>query len=113
MRLLLTILSSFLVVGSFAQEADTTINRDKSPRNVSFITKIDLQHATKDGIYLNGYVVNLPYERARSLNGKTVRIKGEVTIVKGNKHYTDGAVRQGRQEDSRHILKPKIRIVRE
>jgi hypothetical protein len=113
MRLLFTGLALFLVVYSFSQGADTTINLDKTPRNVSFIAKIDLQQATKDGMYLNGYVVNLPYEKAKTLNGKTVRIKGKVTIIKGNKHYTDGQIRQGRQEDSKHILKPKIKIVRD
>jgi len=110
MRLLFTGFSLLLGVYSFSQ-ADTVLNRDKTPRTVSFITKIDIQQATKDGIYLNGYVVNLPYEKAKALNGKTVRVKGKVTVVKGLKHYTDSEIRQGRQEDSMHILKPKIKIV--
>lgn len=109
MRLLFMGLALLLGISSFSQGADATI--DKTPRNVRFTAKIDLQQATKDGIYLNGFVVNIPYEKARALNGKTVRIKGKVTIVKGNNHYTDGEIRQGRQEDSKHLLKPKIKIV--
>lgn len=87
------------------QAQDTTNN------NVSFVTKINIQQATKDGIYLNGYVVNIPYDKLQKINGKTVRISGKVTIVKGLKHYNDGVERQGREEDTKHILKPKIKIV--
>jgi hypothetical protein len=76
----------------------------------SFVAKIDIKQATKDGIYLNGYVVNIPYARLTELNGKIVRISGKVTIVRGNKHYADSIIRQGREEDTRHILKPKIQL---
>ena len=90
---------------SLLQAQDTTNSK------VSFVTKIDIQQATKDGIYLNGYVVNIPYDKLQKLNGKTVRISGKVTIVQGLKHYNDGIVRQGREEDTKHILKPKIKVV--
>lgn len=99
--LLLTLLTQYLSL----QAQDTTNNK------VSFVTKINIQQATKDGIYLNGYVINIPYDKLQKLNGKTVRISGKVTIVKGLKHYNDGAERQGREEDTKHILKPKIKIV--
>jgi hypothetical protein len=85
--------------------------QDTANSQVSFVTKIDIQQATKDGIYLNGYVVNIPYDKLQKLNGKTVRICGKVTIVQGLKHYNDGIVRQGREEDTKHILKPKIKVV--
>jgi hypothetical protein len=98
---ILTLLTQY----SLLQAQDTTNSK------VSFVTKIDIQQATKDGIYLNDYVVNIPYDRLQKLNGKTVRISGKVTIVKGLKHYNDGIVRQGREEDIKHILKPKIKIV--
>jgi hypothetical protein len=103
LRLLL--LLSLVTHGSLLQGQDTT------NKKVSFATNIDIKQATKDGIYLNGYVVNIPYDKLTELNGKTVRISGKVTIVKGLKHYTDGEIRQGRQEDTKHILKPKIKIV--
>jgi len=85
--------------------------QDKTNSKVSFVTKIDIRQATKDGIYLNGYFANIPYDELQKLNGKTVRISGKVTIVKGLKHYNDGIVRQGREEDTKHIFKPKIKIV--
>jgi hypothetical protein len=80
--------------------------QDKKSNRASFVTKIDINQATKDGIYLNGYVVNIP-----KLNGKKVRVSGKVTVVKGLKHYNDGQERQGREEDTKHILRPKIKIV--
>jgi hypothetical protein len=86
-------------------------NSDVKGNKVRFTTIIDIKEATKDGIYLNGYVVDIPYEKMKALNGKKVRISGKVTIVKGNKHYTDGEIRQGREEDTKHILKPKIKII--
>lgn len=95
-----------LLTHSFLSQAQDTTNS-----KVSFITRVDIQHATKDGIYLNGYVVNIPYDKLMKLNGKIVRIKGRVTIVKGLKHYNDGVIRQGRHEDTKHILKPKVKIV--
>lgn len=85
--------------------------QDTANSKVSFVTKIDIQQATKDGIYLNGYVVNIPYDKLQKLNGKTVRIRGKVTIVQGLKNYNDVIVRQGREEDTKHILKPKIKVV--
>ena len=85
--------------------------QDKKSDKVSFVTKIDIRQATKDGIYLNGYVVNIPYDKLMKLNGKKVRISGKVTIVKGLNQYNDGVTRQGREEDTKHIEKPKIKIV--
>lgn len=85
--------------------------QDKKSNSVSFLTKIDIAQATKDGIYLNGYVVNISYDKLMKLNGKKVRISGKVTIIKGLEHYNDREVRQGREEDTKHILKPKIKIV--
>lgn len=99
--LLLTLLTQY----SSLQAQETTKSKAR------FVTKIDIQKATKDGIYLNGYVVNIPYEKLQELNGKTVRICGKVKIVKGLKHYTDGEIRQGREGDTKHILKPKIKII--
>lgn len=101
----LFLLLSLVTHGSLLQGQDTT------NKKVSFVTNIDIKKATKDGIYLNGYVVNIPYDKLTELNGKTVRISGKVTIVKGLKHYTDGEIRQGRQEDTKHIIKPKIKII--
>lgn len=104
----LFLLISFLAQFCILQGQDSLKN--KKANKVSFLVKIDIKQATKDGIYLNGYVVDIPYARLTELNGKTVRISGKVTIVRGNKHYADSILRQGREEDTRHILKPKIQI---
>jgi hypothetical protein len=106
MKILRLLFVFTLLTHSFILQAqDTTSNR------ANFVTKIDIQQATKDGIYLQGYVVNIPYDKLMKLNGKKVRISGKVTIVKGLKHYNDGIERQGREDDTKHILKPKIEII--
>lgn len=79
---------------------------------VSFVTILDIANATKDGIYLNRYVVNIPYEKARKLNGKRIRVTGKVTIVKGIKNSPFQAVEQGREVDTKHIESPTIKILK-
>jgi len=78
----------------------------------NFVTRLDFAKATKDGIYLNGYVVNIPYEKARSLNGKKIRVNGKVTIVKGLKKRPKQTLQQGREEDTRYIESPRIEILK-
>ncbi len=104
---LLTLLTNY----SLLQGQDTLKITDTESNKASFVTTIDIKNATKDGIYLNGYVVNIPYDKLIKLNGKRVQISGKVTIVRGLKHYNDGVVRQGREEDTKHILKPKIKLL--
>ncbi len=107
LSLLLTLLANYC----FLQAQDTLHAADKERRKVSFITTIDIKNATKDGIYLNGYVVNIPYEKLTELNGRKVRISGKVTIVKGLMDNNDKEVKQGRENDTMHILKPKIKVL--
>ena len=84
MKHLSTILFSFFYFISFAQTKDTlTKHTNKTPNIVTFITKFDIAKATKDGFYLNGYVVNIGYEQAKKLSSKKIRVTGKVTIVKG------------------------------
>lgn len=85
--------------------------QDKGSDSVSFITIIDIKKATKNGIFLNEYVVNIPYHKLLRLNGKKVCISGKVTIEKGLSNYHDGVARQGREKDTKHILRPKMVIV--
>lgn len=68
-----------------------------------------MANATKDGMYMNGYVVNIDYEQASKLNGKTIRVTGKVTIVKGLDPKDE--VKQGRSADTKHIRSPKIKIL--
>ena len=95
-------------IGIISTGSYASLNRKKD--NVAnFITTIDIKNATKDGIYLNGYVVNIPYKEQKKLNGKKVFISGKVTIVKGLENNNDGIIRQGRKGDTKHILKPIIK----
>jgi hypothetical protein len=87
-------------------------NKTKSSKSVSFIAKIDTLLATKDGIYLNGYVVNINRERIWELNGKTIQVEGKVTIIKAIKPNNGGEVEQGRSVDTKHIISPKITILK-
>ena len=98
---------------AFVKGQDSSTTTVKENEKVSFLTQIDINHATKDGIYLNGYVVSIPYERINELNGKTVRISGKVTIVKGISDDAGGQAKQGRQDDTKHILRPRIRIIKD
>ena len=88
------------------------IHKVKSKKSVSFIAKIDTLQATKEGIYLNEYVVNISHNRIRELNGKTVQIKGRVTIIKAIKPYNGGEVEQGRLVDTKYIDSPEIKILK-
>lgn len=74
----------FMIVIAIA--CSTKMNKNQTINGneyANFITVINKNNATKDGIYLNGYVVSLDYFEINKLNGKKVKIKGEVTIVKG------------------------------
>ena len=93
---------------------------NKQPANgtgkVSFITTLDIANATKDGIYLNGYVVNLDYEKAKMLDGKKIKVKGRARMIRGLKNRPGydpekTGYLQGRNEDYKYIRSPKIRII--
>jgi hypothetical protein len=74
----------------------------------SFTATVNIHNATKDGIYINGYVVNIDYPTAKSLNGKKVKISGKVTVVKAAQNTP---VEQGRAKDTKHIEHPLVTIV--
>ena len=95
-------------IGIISTGSYASLNRKKD-KVANFITTIDIKNATKDGIYLNGYVVNIPYNELKKLNGKKVFISGNVTIVKGLENNNDGIIRQGRKGNTKHILKPTIK----
>jgi hypothetical protein len=112
MRLLICFLFLFFSFSCFSQEKE---NLDKSLNKksdtVSFVAIINIKYATKDGVYLNGYVVNMGYEEAKRLQSKKVRITGKVTIKKGLKNLNSTEIQQGREEDTKYIETPKIEIV--
>ena len=107
----ITLLVSTACFAQGAESVNTADKPNKKSKKVSFVTKIDINNATKDGIYLEGYVVNIDYEKAKELDGKSVRISGKVTIVKGIQQDSSGVVAQGRQHDTRYILRPKIEVI--
>lgn len=113
MRLLFIFLFFFSSLYSFSQEknaADSgTISKSKL---VSFVTVLDIANATKEGIYLNGYVVNISYEKAKQLNGKKIRVTGKVSIIKGVNNKPDEEMQQGREGDTMYIEFPKIKIIK-
>ena len=119
MRYTLILFFIFFNLISFSPVADTLTSRsNKQSERVSFIGKIDIANATKDGIYLNGYIVNLDYQQAEKLNGKTIRVKGKVTIVKGLNNQPkefdkngQQVIKGGRNEDAKHIFSPKIKVI--
>lgn len=120
MKYTLTILCVIFHLLSYSQQVDPSNDRYKAAKKVSFITKVDIANLTKDGIYMNGYVVNMDSEEARKLNGKLIRVTGKVKIVKGldsqPKQFNENGqeiIKQGRSEDTRHIFSPKIKIIGE
>ena len=98
-------------------------NTKKSELNknvISFIDTVDIKNATKDGIYMDEYVVNLNYNDIKKLNGKKVKVSGKIWIEGGlenvPKEYDGNGreikiIRQGREQDKKHIEDPKIEIL--
>jgi hypothetical protein len=98
---------------SVLQAEDTLKHVKTKNETVSFVATIDIKRATVDGIYLNGYVVNIHYDRLVELNGKKVLISGKVTIIKGLKNKPPTKpLSSGRYNDTKHILNPKVTILK-
>ena len=113
MRNILTFLFLFFTLSSFSQTSNTLKKQlNKGSDLVSFITRFDIANATKDGFYLNGYVVNIDHEKAKKFNGKKIRVTGKVTIVQGIKNSSSDVEVQGRTGDTKHIESPKVEIIK-
>ncbi len=120
MKLIYTIVFFLFSLISFSQTKDTVTNElDTTSHIVSFVTTLDIANATKDGIYLNGYVVNIEYKKAKELSGKKIKVTGKVTVVKGLKNlpkeYDENGneiLKQGRSEDTKYIISPRIEIIK-
>jgi hypothetical protein len=120
MKPILIFLFAQFCVFAFSQTADTLNNQSKMTQDtISFITKMNIANATKDGIYLNGYIVNIGYDKAKKLDGKTIKVSGKVTIMKGLKNlpkvYDENGneiIIQGREEDTKLIESPIIEIIK-
>lgn len=77
---------------------------------VNFETTIQKENATKDGIYLDEYVVKMEYKKILKLDGDKVKIKGRYRIVKGL-DPNDSIIKQGRIGETKHINHPRIRKI--
>jgi len=115
MKQLLAILFLLAAGQIFAQTNAMTSAVKGRSKQVSFVVKFDKNMATKDGYYLGGYVVDIDHNQAEKLDGKKIRITGKAVLVKGIKNDPGGKtpIRQGRDEDTKHILSPSIEIIKE
>ena len=119
---IVALISLIFAVGiqeAWSQHTDTTMQK-KPPEVVTFIAKFDAKTETKDGYYLNGYLVNIDYAQAKKLDGKKIRVTGIVSIVEGLQNQSqevdakgNPVMKQGRAEDIRCITTPKIDVVGE
>lgn len=113
MKKLLPFLFLFFTHSGFGQYIKSKTGNLKDRFTIaSFITVVDIQQATKEGIYMEGYVVHISYEKIKALHGKKVKVTGNVTIVKGLKHEDSEVKKQGRSEDTKHLLNPVITILK-
>jgi len=106
---LLSLLLLFALI-SCVNKSNSRKKTAPAQETAEFTATIDSSYATKDGMYLGGYVVNIDYYEVRKLHGKKVRITGKVTIEKGL-NENDTIERQGRSGDTRHIESPVIEVV--
>lgn len=74
-----------------------------------------MEKATKDGIYLNGYVVQIDFDEIEKLDGKKVEITGEMEIIEGiisdQNSTEDELIKQGRTQDTKYIKSPSIKLL--
>ena len=119
MKLILIFIFVQLSTNGFSQTTNNLSKQsDMSFDSTTFVTKLNISNATKDGIYLNDYLVNIDYEKVKKLNGKTIKVSGKVTILKGLKklpkeNNKEGyeIIRQGRENDLKYIEFPLIEII--
>ena len=119
MKLILIFLFVQLAATVFSQTSEKLPKQSEvAMDSITFVTKLNIANATKDGVYLNDYVVNIDYEQAKKLDGKTIKVSGKITIIKGlkslPKEYNEKGneiIQQGREKDTKYIDNPKIEII--
>ena len=121
MKNIIFIAFSVIILASCSQTTETVEQKSKNNSDfISFEATLDIENATKEGIYVDEYVVHIDYDKANELNGKKVIISGDVSIVKGldntEKEYDKNGneiFSQGRSGDTKHIINPEIKMVEE
>lgn len=115
MKLSIVFLFVMLTFGVMAQSTETTEQlANTCSQSVSFVAKLDAKKATKEGFYVNGYVVHIAQSQADMYIGKKIKITGEVTIVAGidnNVSSSSDPIQQGRSGDTKHIVHPTIELL--
>jgi len=119
MKTLFTLAFILVSLITFSQITETQTEKiDSIPEQVSFYTVLDISNVTKDGVYIEGYVLHLDYEQVKELSGKKIKISGAVTIVEGQQNLTkeydengNEIFNQGRLENTKHIFSPKIEVL--
>jgi len=112
MRKIVTIFLLFLV-GYGCRNIDTAPDEKIDKDSVTFVVEFDKTMGDKDGFYLNGYIVPVPFDTVDSLDGKLIEVSGVVTVSKGAEEdmKEHGEEVQARSGPSKHIIKPVIKIV--
>ena len=82
----------------------------KKGKFISFIVKVDIGNASKDGVYMGGYIVHIPYFDLKRLDGKIIRVEGQYEILKGSKKQQKrNKIRvAGYNGKTKHIYSPLI-----
>lgn len=99
-----------------SQENNSKVKPKSNSKKESFVIRIDTTDGfSKDGFWMNGYVVDLGREEIEKLNGKKIKVKGELIVVKAVERtkVVDGKIigAQGRYSDTKHLKNPKYRRV--
>lgn len=118
MKQILILITLIIPVFLSAQQPKNPNPADTS-NMASFTVKFEMaKMATKDGFMMEDYVVNIDYDQAKKLEGKTIKVTGKYTIVKGLKNEPkeqdkDGneIYIQGRLNDTKRINSPTIEIL--
>lgn len=122
MNRLLILWASFLTASLHGQQTNDFLpSKNDSTTMITIITTFDKSAKTKDGYILEGYIVDLMIndEQARKLDTKKIKITGQLFIEKSLNNtppeYDETGkviIKQGRMDDTRHILSPVFKVVR-
>jgi len=121
MKSLLLILFSFLIYTLHAQQNEPLMEPlIQTGDSVTVIATFKKMNATKDGYYFGGYVVEMSEKEAKQYDGKKIKITGVLNIVEGigpgTLHYDSLGnllASQGREGETKYIMKPVIEILEE
>lgn len=118
----LIIFISLLLVSCKSKTSNTTLQDSVQEEyqlkdSVSFTAIFDSTEASKDGYGINEFIVNVPHNQVKKLQGKKIKVSGIVTVTKGigkiNKdNITLTDIKQGRETGSKHINNPFIEIIK-